>query len=81
MQKATKVTVAARIASTSSNLPEKSSPAKTSRFLTHSCGRRATIAARRGLRRGFEVRPSAAAESTCGSGLSLVRGAAMTREG
>ena len=53
MQKATKVTVAATIASKSSNFAEKSRPAKTSRFLTHSCGRRATITARSGPRRGF----------------------------
>ena len=53
MQKATKVTVAAMIASVSSNLPENSSPANTSRFLTHSCGRIATITALTGPRRGF----------------------------
>ena len=39
------MTVAARIASTSSNWPENSRPANTSRFLTHSCGRMATITA------------------------------------
>src|SRR5262245_58134422 len=53
MQKAMKVTVAATTASTSSNLPENSRPANTSRFLTHSCGRMATIAALTGPRRGF----------------------------
>ena len=81
MQNAAKVTVASTTASKSRNLAEKSSPAKTSRFLTHSCGRRATIAARTGPRRGLEAGPSAATSATCGSGLSLVRGPAMDREG
>ena len=53
MQKAAKVTVAATIAPGSSNFAEKIRPAKTSRFLTHSCGRSATIVARTGPRRGF----------------------------
>ena len=81
MQNAAKVTVASTIASKSLNLAEKSRPAKTSRFLTHSCGRRATIAARTGPRRGLGVRPPAATSATCGSDLSLVRGPAMDREG
>jgi hypothetical protein len=81
MQKAANVTVASTTASKSLYFAEKSSPAKTSRFLTHSCGRRATITARTGPRRGLEVRPPAATSATCCSGLSLVKGLAMDREG
>ena len=47
-------------ASSSSNLPEKSRPAKTSRFLIHSCGRTVLIAARSGERAARPARrPSA----------------------
>ena len=70
MQKAAKVTVASTIASKSLNFAENSRPAKTSRFLTHSCGRSATIAARTGPRRGFGTGRPAAASATCGSARS-----------
>ena len=81
MQNAAKVIVASTIASKSLNFAEKSSPAKTSRFLTHSCGRSALIVARTGPRRGLEDRPSAAICATPGSSRSFVTGPAMNREG
>src|SRR5688500_3744377 len=71
MQNAKNVTVAARIASTSSNLAENRSPAKTSRFLTHSCGRMALMAARTGPRRGRGDSPSEGGSSVT-AGLSIV---------
>ena len=80
MQKAAKVTVASTIASKSLNLAENSRPAKTSRFLTHSCGRIALIAARTGPRRGLGDSPPVAIGSTCGSVRSW-RASAMKREG
>jgi hypothetical protein len=46
------VSVASRTECGSSNWPEKSSPAKTKKFLIHSCGRPVLIAARSGERRG-----------------------------
>ena len=53
-----------RVASSTScgwlNLPEKSRPAKTKRFLIHSCGRPVLIAARSGERAALPARPSAA---------------------
>src|SRR3954454_7955659 len=51
-QKATKVRKASRTSWDWLNLPEKSRPAKTKRFLIHSCGRPVLIAARSGERRG-----------------------------
>src|SRR4029079_18562238 len=51
-QKATKVTNASITSCDWSNLPEKSSPAKTKTFLIHSFGRPVLIAARSGERLG-----------------------------
>jgi hypothetical protein len=81
MQKAAKVTVASATAPVSLNFAENSRPAKTSRFLTHSCGRRATIAACTRLRRGFCALPSGAISAARGSVRSSVKGPAMDREG
>jgi hypothetical protein len=53
MQKETKVRTASSTSWGWLNLPEKSSPAKTKRFLIHSCGRPVLIAARSGERRGL----------------------------
>ena len=79
-QNAAKVTVASATASNSLNFAEKSRPAKTRVFLTHSWGRIALRAARKGPRRGFTGAPSGAACATSGS-LRSWRASAMKREG
>jgi hypothetical protein len=49
------------------NLPEKSRPAKTKRFLIHSCGRPALIAARSGERRGVTGSAASACPAEAGT--------------
>ena len=67
-QKAAKVSVASSTSCGWSNLPEKSTPAKTKRFLIHSCGRPVLTAARSGERRGTTGSPIGGGASPAAAG-------------